>query len=79
MYVMLRQADDPKHVVPRWTVADKLWNQYFWVSDVDALHAEFVARGATIDCGPCDQPHGCREISAQDLDGYDIGFGKPTE
>ena len=38
MYVMLKQAD-PKHVVPHWTVSDKLWNIYFWVSDVDALHA----------------------------------------
>ena len=26
MYVMLKQAEDPKHVVPRWTVSDKLWN-----------------------------------------------------
>jgi hypothetical protein len=25
MYVMLRQAADPKHVVPHWTVSDKLW------------------------------------------------------
>lgn len=77
MSVMLRQADDPKHVVPHWTVADKLWNIYFWVSDADALHDEFVARGATIDYGLCDQPHGCREFGVQDLDGHDIGFGQP--
>ena len=32
---MLKQADDPKHVVPHWTVSDKLWNIYFWVSDVE--------------------------------------------
>ena len=74
--VMLKQAEDPKHVVPHWTVSDKLWNIYFWVSDVDALHAEFVERGATIDYGLCDQPYGCREFGTQDLDGYDIGFGK---
>jgi catechol 2,3-dioxygenase-like lactoylglutathione lyase family enzyme len=42
MYVMLKKAEDPKHIVPHWTVSDKLWNIYFWVSDVDALHAEFV-------------------------------------
>ena len=47
--VMLKQADDAKHVVPHWTVSDKLWNLYFWVSDVDALHAEFVERGAWSD------------------------------
>jgi predicted enzyme related to lactoylglutathione lyase len=79
MYVMLRQADDPRHVVPHWTVADKLWNVYFWVSDVDALHKEFKERGARIDYGPCDQPYGCREFGTQDLDGHDIGFGQPTE
>ena len=76
MYVMLRQAEDPKHVVPHWTVADKLWNIYFWVDDVDALHAEFVQRGAAIDYGLCDQPYGCREFGTQDRDGHDIGFGQ---
>ena len=74
--VMLRQADDPRHVIPYWTVADGLWNIYFWVSDVEALHAEFVARGAKIDYGLCDQPYGCREFGTQDLDGHDIAFGQ---
>jgi len=76
MSVMLKQADDPKHVVPHWTVSHNLWNIYFWVSDVDALHAEFVKRGAQIDYGLCNQPYGCREFGTQDLDGHDIGFGK---
>lgn len=76
MFVMLHQAKDPKHIVPHWKVAEKLWNIYFWVSDVDALHSEFVARGATIDYGPCNQPYGCREFGTQDLDGHDIGFGQ---
>lgn len=79
MQVMLKQAEDPKHVVPHWTVSDKLWNIYFWVSDVDALHAEFVGRGAVIDYGLCDQPYGCREFGTQDLDGHDIGFGQTME
>jgi len=74
--VMLRQVEDPKHVVPNWTVVDKLWDIYFWVSDADALHAEFVTRGAKIDYGLCDQPYGCREFGTQDLDGHDIGFGQ---
>lgn len=79
MYVMLKQAEDPKHVVPHWTVSDKLWNIYFWVSDVDALYAEFVRRGAKIDYGLCDQSYGCREFGIQDLDGHDIGFGQVIE
>ena len=58
MYLMLKQAADAAHVVPHWTLSDKLWQAYFWVSDADALHAEFVSRGAEIDYGPCDQPYG---------------------
>lgn len=73
---MLKQADDPKHVVPHWTVSDKLCNVYFWVTDADGLCREFRDRGATIDYGPCDQPYGCREFGIQDLDGYDISFGQ---
>ena len=76
--VMLKQADDPRHVVPHWTVSDKLCNVYFWVTDADGLCAEFQGRGATIDYGPCDQPYGCREFGIQDLDGYDISFGQIT-
>jgi hypothetical protein len=76
MYVMLKQADDPRHIVPHWTVSAKLWNIYFWVSDVVALHAELVRRGAKIDYGLCVQSYGCREFGAQDLDGHAIGFGQ---
>ena len=79
MYVMLKQSADPKSIVPHWTVSDKLWNIYFWVSDVDGLHAEFVRRGAQIDYGICNQPYGCREFGTQDLDSYDIGFGQVIE
>jgi predicted enzyme related to lactoylglutathione lyase len=75
-YLMLGQAEKPEHVVPHWTVSDNLWNVYFWVKDVDALHAEFVRRGARIDYGLCNKPYGCREFGIQDLDGHDIGFGE---
>ena len=79
MHLMLKQAEDPAHVVPHWRVSDKLWSAYFWVANVDALHAEFVKRGANIDYGPCDQPYGCREFGIQDIDGHDIGFGEVKE
>jgi uncharacterized glyoxalase superfamily protein PhnB len=49
---------------------------YFWVDDVDALYKEFVERGAKIDYGLCNQPYGCREFGARDIDGHDIGFGQ---
>ena len=75
-HLMLRQAVHPQHVVPHWTVSPKTSDVYFWVSDADALHAEFLAKGARIDYGPCDQPYGCREFGVQDPDGHDISFGQ---
>lgn len=79
MYLMLKQAEDAAHVVPHWKVSHHLWSAYFWVDDADALHAEYLKNGATIDYGPCDQPWGCREFGIQDLDGHDIGFGQITK
>jgi hypothetical protein len=76
MFVMLKEACDPKDVVPNWTVSDKLWDIYFWVKNVDSLHDEFVRRGAKIDYGLCIQPWGCREFGTQDIDGHDIAFGE---
>ncbi len=76
MYLMLKQASDPKDVIPIWTVSEAKWNAYFWVSDADGLHEEFVRRSAKIDYAPCDQPYGCREFATRDIDGYDIGFGQ---
>ena len=75
-YLMLKQADDPKHIVPHWTVSGKLWNVYFWVTDADELFREFMDRGAIIDYGLCNKPYGCREFGVRDLDGYDLGFGQ---
>ncbi|HUG11439.1 MAG TPA: VOC family protein [Opitutaceae bacterium] len=79
LIVMLNQADDPKHVVPNWTLSHNLWDIYFWVKGVDALHDEFVRRGAKIDYGLCNKPYGCREFGTQDLDGHDIAFGESIE
>ena len=76
LHLMLKQADDPRHVVPHWTVSKSLCDVYFWVGNVDALHAELSGRGAKIDYGLCDQPYGCREFGVQDLDGHDIAFGE---
>ena len=74
--LMLKQAEDASHVRPHWKVSSGLWNVYFYVTDVDALYAEFVRSGAKIDYPLCDQPYGCREFGVQDIDGYDIGFGR---
>ena len=46
----------------------------FNVEDVDALHAEFVARGVKIDLEPVDQTWGTREMYVKDADGNCLRF-----
>ena len=74
--VMLAQAPADARLVPHWEVVDKMWNAYFWCDDVEALHAEFVRRGARIDYGLGIKPYGIKEFGIQDLDGHDIAFGQ---
>lgn len=53
-------------------------DMYFWVSDVDALAAEFRQRGADIIEGPYDSDGGPgrRELLVRDLNGYTLCFGR---
>ena len=41
---------------------------FFWVADVDAIHAEITARGARCQLPPTDQTWGNREIHILDPD-----------
>jgi catechol 2,3-dioxygenase-like lactoylglutathione lyase family enzyme len=50
---------------------------YLLVEDVDALHAELVARGVRIGTGPVDQTWGNREMYVSDPDGNSIRFIEP--
>jgi uncharacterized glyoxalase superfamily protein PhnB len=47
------------------------------VENVDALHAEFVAKGVQIDVEPVDQTWGTREMYVKDADGNCIRFIQP--
>ena len=47
---------------------------FLLVEDVDALHAELVAKGVAIDTGPVDQTWGNREMYVKDPDGNSIRF-----
>ncbi|OGG55449.1 MAG: hypothetical protein A3F84_15000 [Candidatus Handelsmanbacteria bacterium RIFCSPLOWO2_12_FULL_64_10] len=47
---------------------------FLLVEDVDALHAELVAKGVAIDTGPIDQSWGNREMYVKDSDGNSIRF-----
>jgi uncharacterized glyoxalase superfamily protein PhnB len=51
---------------------------YFWVSDVDALHAEFTEKGAEVTSAPEDRFYGCREFEVRDPDGHVLCFGQET-
>ena len=60
---------------PNRRLDDDTWDAYVYVRDADALHEEFRAQGAEIVREPEDQPYGCRDFEAGDLDGYVICFG----
>jgi predicted enzyme related to lactoylglutathione lyase len=51
------------------------WFGYIEVDDLDALHTEIVARGATCSV-PKDTHYGMREIVVTTLDGHRIVFGQ---
>jgi uncharacterized glyoxalase superfamily protein PhnB len=47
---------------------------FFWVVDVDALHAEVSARGAVVQLPPTQQTWGTRETGIRDPDGNALVF-----
>ena len=53
------------------------WFGYLNADDVDALHAEITARGATCSA-PADRPYGMREIVVTTVDGHWIVFGQES-
>lgn len=52
---------------------------FLTVEDVDALHAELVARGVAVDAGPTDQTWGNREMYVNDEDGNSVRFVQARE
>ena len=71
---LARCADGPR---PNDEVSPTMFDVYLWVDDVDALHEEFVSRGADVIHPPIDRPYRLREIRVRDLNGYVLGFGAP--
>lgn len=49
---------------------------FFWVRDVNALHAEVLARGATIEVPIETRSYGVRDFSIQDPNGVSLVFGQ---
>lgn len=51
---------------------------YFFVPDVEKLHAELAELGPRDLTAPKLAPYGLNEITVLDLDGYHLGFGTPA-
>jgi predicted enzyme related to lactoylglutathione lyase len=71
--IMLGQC--PKAMTPAET-GDHNWFAFLDVDDVDALHEEFVERGAIILAPPADKPSGLREMLVGTSDGHRIMVGQ---
>jgi catechol 2,3-dioxygenase-like lactoylglutathione lyase family enzyme len=52
---------------------------FFWVEDVDALHAELAGRGARILEVPTDRTYGLREFVVEDLNGVRVVFAQDID
>jgi hypothetical protein len=76
MYLMLKQVADASIISPHRAVGVESCDVYFWTSDVDTLHAEFVRRGTKITDGLYLQDYGCKEFAVEDIEGYEIRFGQ---
>ncbi|HZP75257.1 MAG TPA: VOC family protein [Pseudolabrys sp.] len=50
-----------------------------FVKDVDAVHAELVARGARVMMAPQDYAYGMRDFNVLDLDGNQLTFGMESK
>lgn len=54
---------------------DELLDAYLHVDDIDALHAEYAARGVEFTRPLGDTPWGAREFVVKDVDGRLLAFG----
>src|SRR5262245_53980637 len=74
--IMLRKVSAPELIVPSEKQGGT-WDAFFWVSDAQALHAEFDAKAADIVYGPLIQEaYNMREFAVRDCDGHVLGFGQ---
>ncbi|MGH7676711.1 MAG: VOC family protein [Gemmatimonadales bacterium] len=66
-------------LIPRSERHQGIGSCYVYVRDADALHAELVAKGATVQGTPVSHPWGLRDFQVLDLEGNRITFGQPFE
>lgn len=73
--VMLGRCPD---AVPAEQTGDHGYFGYLHADDVDALHREFVERGAIVLEAPDDRPYGMREMTLATPDGHRLVTGQPS-
>jgi predicted enzyme related to lactoylglutathione lyase len=62
--------------LPPAQIGDHNYFGFFATDDVDALHAEFSAKGALILSGPADKPWGWREMAVATPEGHRMMFAE---
>jgi catechol 2,3-dioxygenase-like lactoylglutathione lyase family enzyme len=73
--VMFRRVADPSLIRPSEHQGGT-WDVFFWVSDVEAMHAELARKGAVVVYPPIVQPYGMKEFAVRDPNGHVLGFGQ---
>ena len=73
--VRIMMGHCPDAIAPSAT-GDHSYFGYLNVNDADALHSEFLSRGAIILQPPTDKQHGMREFLVATPDGHRMMFGQ---
>jgi catechol 2,3-dioxygenase-like lactoylglutathione lyase family enzyme len=60
-------------------VPPDMFDVYFYVDDVDALHRELADRGADLLQAPVEQVYGMYELRVRDPSGHILAFGQPRD
>ena len=73
-FIMAGECPD---ALPPHDLGDHSYFAYLEVDEIDALHEEMAAKGATAIKEPRDEPWGMREFGIRTVDGHRIMFGSP--
>ncbi len=76
--ILLKHITESIHPVPNHTRHEwARWDAFIWVSDPDALFAEYQSRGLAFHEPLADTDDGLRAFELKDHDGYVLCFGRP--
>ena len=76
--ILLKHITESIHPVPNHTRHEwARWDAFIWVSDPDALYAEYQTRELEFHEPLADTDDGLRAFELKDHDGYVLCFGRP--